>query len=181
MEKNKLQRTSPPILTLNPMKGIPSSSNTTSALWWSFKSFKSHHMISWFSDGRVKSMLCSIVCSEAFVETRPGGLFNSYPCSSHYAWIIKSKDASWNGGPLAWEHLLQEVSRFQRKDLLVKARWVFVSVFLAAEVDQAAEDEKEAAECSRALSSWSRVSPLLFHGAFSPHSTPRIDLKTHCF
>ena len=29
----------------------------------------------------------------------------------------------------------------------------FVSVFLAAEVDQAAEDEKEAAECSRALSS----------------------------
>ena len=40
-----------------------------------------HHTDFVFWDGGAKNMLCSIACSEAFVETRPGGPFMSMSMS----------------------------------------------------------------------------------------------------
>ena len=73
----------------------------------------------------------------------------------------EGKHASWSGGSSAWDRLPKQVSGLDFNENTCNSPVSFVSVHLAAEVNQAAEDEKEAAECW-ALSSWSRVCSL--HG-----------------
>ena len=73
----------------------------------------------------------------------------------------EGKHASWSGGSSAWDRLPKQVSGLDFNENACNSPVSFVSVHLAAEVNQAAEDEKEAAECW-ALSSWSRVCSL--HG-----------------
>ena len=73
----------------------------------------------------------------------------------------EGKHASWSGGSSAWDRLPKQVSGLDFNENTCNSPVSFVSVHLAAEVNQAAEDEKEAAQCW-ALSSWSRVCSL--HG-----------------
>ena len=147
------------------MISIPSSSNTTSALQRMRMMIVQmlQHAPYWFRvlGWRGKNMLCSIACSEAFVETRPGGPFMSMSMSVTLRVDNEGKHASWSGGSSAWDRLPKQVSGLDFNENACNSPVSFVSVHLAAEVNQAAEDEKEAAECW-ALSSWSRVCSL--HG-----------------
>ena len=109
------------------MISIPSSSKTTSALQRMPMMIVQmlQHAPYWFRvlGWRGKSMLCSIACSEAFVETRPGGPFVPMSMSVTLHVDNEGKHASWSGGSSAWDRLPKQVSGKSMKTLVIH-RWV---------------------------------------------------------